>query len=93
MIYMSDEKLARAIRAQVRRDILHLLCQNEKMSVHQIKDKLNVTESTASRHLKQLYDLGTVEFEKDPPEKFYFLKIKEMKEFLVIYDKIVEKMQ
>lgn len=90
---MSDEKLARAIRAQVRRDILHLLCQNEKMSVHHIKDILEITESTASRHLKQLYDLGIVEFERNPPEKFYFLKIKdEMQEFLNIFDRITEKM-
>ncbi len=89
---MPDERLARAIRAQIRRDILHLLCNNEKMSVHQIKDLLNTSESTASRHLKQLYDLGIVDFEKKPPEKFYFLKIKEIKELFIIYDKIVEKM-
>jgi DNA-binding transcriptional ArsR family regulator len=90
---MPDEKLARAIRAKIRRDILHLLCKNQKMSVHKIRDDLNITESTASRHLKQLYDLGIVEFEMKPPEKFYFLKIEEMKELLTIYDKIVEKMK
>jgi len=91
--HMPDEKLARAIRPRIRRDILHILCQNEKISVHEIKDILNVTESTASRHLKQLYDLGLVDFEKKPPEKFYFLKIKEMKDLIDIYDKIVEKMR
>ncbi len=90
---MPDEKLARAIRARIRRDILHLLCQNERLSVHNIKDLLNITESTASRHLKQLYDLGIVDFEKKPPEKFYFLKIEEIKELFEIYDKIVEKMK
>ena len=90
---MPDEKLARAIRARVRRDILHLLCQNEKLSVHEIRDILNVSESTASRHLKQLYDLGMVDFEIKAPEKFYFLKIKELKELFNIYDKIVEKMK
>ncbi len=90
---MAEEKLARAIRAQVRRDILYLLCQNEKMSVHQIRDILNTTESTVSRHLKQLYDLGIVDFERKPPEKFYFLKIKEIKELLNIYDKIIEKIK
>ncbi len=63
------------------------------MSVHEIRDRLNVSESTASRHLKQLYDLGIVNFERKPPEKFYFLKIKELKELFNIYDKIVEKMK
>ncbi len=90
---MPDEKLARAIRARIRRDVLHLLCKNERLSVHNIKDLLNITESTASRHLKQLYDLGIVDYERKPPEKFYFLKIKEMKDLLDIYDKIVEKMR
>ncbi|HDZ16767.1 hypothetical protein LCGC14_1410530 [marine sediment metagenome] len=90
---MPDEKLARAIRARIRRDILHLLCQNERLSVHKIKDLLRITESTASRHLKQLFDLGIVDFESKPPEKFYFLKIEEIKELFEIYDKIVEKMK
>ncbi len=90
---MPDERLARSIRARVRRDILHILCQYEKMSVHQIKDELNITESTASRHLKLLYDLGIVDFQKKPPEKFYFLKIEEIKELFTIFDNIVEKMK
>ena len=89
---MPDEKIARAIRARIRRDILHLLCQNEKLSVHEIRDRLNVSESTASRHLKLLFDLGMVDFEIKAPEKFYFLKIKELKELLEIYDKIVKLM-
>lgn len=73
--------------------MLHLLCQNEKLSVHEIRDILNVSESTASRHLKLLYDLGFVNFEIKAPEKLYFLKIKEMTELLEIYDKIVQIMK
>ena len=90
---MPDDKIARAIRPRVRRDILHLLCQNEKLSVHEIKDRLNITESTASRHLKLLYDLGFLNYMTNPPEKFYFLKIKALKELLEVYDKIVKLME
>jgi len=90
---MSDEKIARAIRPRIRRDILHLLCENEKLSVHKIRDLLNTTESTASRNLKILYDLGFVDFEIKSPEKFYFLKIKEMKELLRVYDMVVDKLK
>ncbi|MHA1255926.1 MAG: metalloregulator ArsR/SmtB family transcription factor [Promethearchaeota archaeon] len=90
---MPDEKIARALRARIRRDMLHLLCRNEKLSVHEIRDRLNVSESTASRHLKLLYDLGLINFETKAPEKFYFLKIKEIAELLEIYDKIVEIMK
>ena len=86
---MPDEKLARAIRARIRRDILRLLCQKEKIAVHEISDVLNITESSASRHLKMLYDFGIVGYEEKPPEKFYYLKIKKIKELIKVYDNIV----
>ena len=54
---------------------------------------LNITESSASKHLKLLYDLGFIDFEEKHPEKFYFLSIKEMEELFKVYDKIVEKMK
>ncbi|MBT6995242.1 winged helix-turn-helix transcriptional regulator [Candidatus Woesearchaeota archaeon] len=90
---MPDEKLARAIRSKIRRDILHILYDKEKVSVHEIAKKLDLSESSASKHLKLLYDLGFINFENKPPEKFYFLKIKEIRELFEIYDKIVEKMK
>jgi DNA-binding transcriptional ArsR family regulator len=88
---MPDEKLARAIRARVRREMLKILCQ-EKASVHEIASKLSITESSASKHLKMLYDLGLLSFEDKPPEKYYSLKIEEIKELFKVYDKVVEKM-
>jgi DNA-binding transcriptional ArsR family regulator len=91
VIIMPDEKLARAIRSRIRRDILQILCQNENISVHGIANKLVITESSASKHLKLLYDLGFVNSENKPPEKFYSLKILEMKELLEIYNKVVER--
>lgn len=90
---MPDEKLARAIRSRVRRDILHILYREEKISVHEIAKQLNITESSASKHLKLLYDLGFIDFENKPPEKFYFLKIKEIRELFKVYDKIVKKLK
>lgn len=88
---MPDEKLARAIRSKVRRDILHILNERGPISVHEIKSILGITESLASKHLKLLYDLGFVKFEKKPPKKFYSLKIKEIGELFAVYDKIVKK--
>lgn len=90
---MPDEKLARAIRSKVRRDMLHILHEKGATSVHEIKNKLGITESLASKHLKLLYDLGFVSFEKKPPEKFYSLKMKEIGELFIVYDKIVERMR
>lgn len=90
---MPDEKLARAIRSRIRREMLHLLNKKEKISVHEIAEKLDITESSASKHLKLLYDLGFINSEDKPPEKFYFLKIKELSELFDVYDRIVEKMK
>jgi len=90
---MPDEKLARAIRSRKRRNILQMLCDKEKMSVHEVADELDLTESSASKHLKLLYDLGLVEYEKKPPEKYYSLKIEEIKEMFEIYNKVVEKIE
>ncbi|MEF8834751.1 MAG: metalloregulator ArsR/SmtB family transcription factor [Candidatus Thermoplasmatota archaeon] len=91
-LIMPDEKLARAIRSRKRRNILQMLCKNEKMSVHEIAEELDLTESSASKHLTLLYDLGLVDYEKKPPEKFYFLKIDEVKEMFEIYNLVAEKM-
>jgi DNA-binding transcriptional ArsR family regulator len=90
---MPDEKLARAIRSRIRREILHILNKKEKVSVHKVATELEITESSASKHLKLLYDLGFVDFEEKHPEKFYFLSIKEIKELFDVYDKIVSKMK
>ena len=90
---MPDEKLARAIRSRIRRDILHILNKKEKVSVHEIADTLSITESSASKHLKLLYDLDFIDFEEKHPEKLYFLRVKEMRKLFDIYDKIVEEMK
>jgi DNA-binding transcriptional ArsR family regulator len=90
---MPDEKLARAIRSRIRRDILHILNKKEKVSVHKIATDLKITESSASKHLKLLYDLGFIDFKEKHPEKFYFLSVKEIKELFKVYDKIVAKMK
>jgi DNA-binding transcriptional ArsR family regulator len=69
-----------------------MLCKKDKISVHEIANKLNITESSASKHLKLLYDLGIVDFENKPPEKFYSLKIKEITDLFKVYNNIVKKM-
>jgi DNA-binding transcriptional ArsR family regulator len=88
---MPDEKLARAIRSRVRRDILHILVSKPKHPVHLIADKLQITESSASKHLKLLHDLGILEFHDEGKERFYSLKIPEIKELLKMYDQVMKK--
>ncbi len=90
MITVSDEKLARAIRARSRRKILKILCGKKRASVHEIAKELNMSESLASRHLKLLYDLKLVDQKYEPPEKFYSLRIKKLKQLFKIYEEVIK---
>ena len=87
---MSDEKLARAIRARSRRKILKILFNKRFASVHEIADKLGMSESLASRHLKLLYDLGLIGQKYEPPERFYFLRVKKLKQLFKAYDEVTK---
>ena len=89
---MADGKLARALSTRIRRSMLQLLCKKRRMSVHEIADKLSITESSASKHLKLLFDLGIIVNDRQPPETYYSLKIKEIKELFKIYNKILKKL-
>ena len=80
-----EEKLSRAISASSRRQILRLLSEKE-FTVKEIASKTQMSVSLASRHLKMLYDLGFLSVRKKFPNKFYSLKVKELKGLLVSYD-------
>ncbi len=89
---MPDEKLARAIRSKIRRDILHILSEQEKEPVHTLANELDITESSASKHLKLLHDLGLLEYQDEGKERFYSLRIKEVKDLLRTYDRVIKKL-
>ena len=86
-----EERLSRALSAAPRRQILRLLAENE-LTVTEIAQQTNQSISLASRHLKLLYDLGFLSINKVTPYKFYSLKFKELKELLIIYDKVITKL-
>ncbi|ADC64501.1 transcriptional regulator, ArsR family [Ferroglobus placidus DSM 10642] len=90
---MPDEKLARALRARIRRRILKKILENGKMNVKQVAEELGISEYSASRHLKLLYDLGILDFEVKHREKYYFLKLKSMKKLLEAYEEVVKELK
>ncbi len=90
---MPDEKLARALRARVRRDMIREIMKNGKMSVNEVAKRLDISEYSASRHLKLLYDLGILDFELKPPEKYYYCRLKSLKELLNAFDRAVEELK
>ena len=85
---LKEEKLSRAISAFSRRQILRLLADTE-MTVKDIAESTEMSVSLASRHLKLLYDLGFLNVRKEFPNKFYSLKVKELKGLLELYDKVI----
>jgi DNA-binding transcriptional ArsR family regulator len=89
---MADERLARALRTKKRRQILQLLVKKEFISVNEISKSLKMSESLASRHLKMLYDMGLLGYNFEPPEKYYFIKIKSLSKMLLAYQNVVKEM-
>ncbi len=83
---MPDEKLARALGAKVRRDIIKLLLKGES-SVCDVAKSLDLTEVNASKHLKKLFDLGLLETKLDGRNRFYSIKFGELKSLIKEFDK------
>ncbi|MBI2668206.1 helix-turn-helix transcriptional regulator [Candidatus Woesearchaeota archaeon] len=88
---LTEERLARGISASSRRQILRLLAEKE-MTVKDIAQQTEMSMSLTSRHLTLLSDLGLLKVRKESPYKYYSLKIKELKELILLYDKVNEKL-
>lgn len=88
---MPDEKLARALSSRIRRDIIHILLKKE-MPVHNIADCMDLSEVNASKHLKKLYDLGLLNSKIIGRERYYSIRINEIKNLIKEYDKVVQKL-
>jgi DNA-binding transcriptional ArsR family regulator len=87
---LQEERLSRAISASSRRKILRLLADKER-TVKEISELTGQSVSLASRHLKMLYDLGFLHMRRQFPNKFYSLKVRELKDLLALYDKVIKK--
>ncbi len=86
-----EEKLSRAISASSRRLILRLICDQE-LTVKDIATQTQMSVSLTSRHLKLLYDLGFLDVRAQFPNKFYSLRVKELKGLLSDYEKVIKKL-
>lgn len=89
---MPEDKLARALGSKVRRDILRLLAKKDKISVHGIAGILNISEPSASKHLKKLYDFGLLNSSNEGRKQFYALKKLGIEQLIMEYDKVVKKL-
>ena len=86
-----DEMLSKAISSRSRRNILRLLCKNPQ-TVTSVSKSINISISLASKHLTLLYYLGIVKAKIKFPEKFYSIKLKNIKNLLKVYDKLLKEL-
>jgi len=86
-----EEIISRALSAGTRRRILRLLSEKE-LNVKDISEKTGMSMSLTSRHLTFLSDLGLLNVRKESPFKFYSIKLKDVKELLVLYDRVIGKL-
>lgn len=89
---MPDDSLARALLSRKRRNILHALLKKE-LSVHQVAEIFDFSEVNASKHLKKLYDLGLLNTKTKGRERYYSIKIPEIKQLIINYDNVVMEMR
>lgn len=87
---MSDERLARALGAKVRRDMIHALLK-EELSVHEIAERLTISEVNSSKHLKKLYDLGLLTTRVEGRVRYYSVKINELANLIKWYAIVASK--
>ncbi len=69
-----------------------MLRDDKKRTVQEIADLVHLSLTAASKHLRLLADFGILGMEQDPPHKYYFLIMPEIKQLVDLYDKIVKKM-
>ena len=58
-----------------RQEILLMLCEEGKLSVNQITNKLDLSRPATSHHLKLLFDVGLLSVEKNGTERFYEVQL------------------
>src|SRR6056297_1824795 len=90
---MTEDQLARAIYSDARRKIIHLLAIQGSLNVQDIADRLNLSKSSASKHLKRLYDFGILEYEKVVREKFYSIRIEKIKDLDHVFRDVAQNMR
>ena len=86
-----DEKLARALSATSRRQILTLLTEKD-MRVKDLAAKTGMSVSLTSRHCTLLMDLGLIKSKVKTSYKYYSVAISQIAELLKAYDKVVRKL-
>lgn len=67
-----------SLQDERRQEILVLLYENGEMSVNALAEKMTISRSAVSHHLKQLLQIGVVAVRKDGRERHYSLSLEKI---------------
>jgi ArsR family transcriptional regulator len=70
--FSNNRALFIALGDKYRQEILLLLGENEKLTVYELSEKLGISRSTTSHHIKILKDAGLLESNKVGVNIYYF---------------------
>ena len=57
-----------------------------------VAEKMGLSEVNASKHLKKLYDLGLLNSRAEGRERYYSIKIMEIKDLIKKYDEVAQRL-
>jgi len=77
----------KALGHPVRISIIDLLEKNDKLTVSQIQEHLQIEQAATSNHLRILKDQSIVKSERDGKNKFYSLKLLKLAEIVSCVEK------
>ena len=90
---MAEDQLARAIYSDARRKIIHLLSAQGSLNVQDIAKRLNLSNSSTSKHLKKLYDFGILKYKRVVREKRYSIRVDRIKDLDHVFKDVAQKMR
>ena len=75
-------RMLKAVAHPIRVEIVDLLSQTEKLSVNELREKLDISQSMTSQHLAQLRNTGVLGSVKEANVCYYYIENKNVLKLL-----------
>ena len=95
MAHKQISKMAEIFKAfsdPTRLRLIRLLASNmeERLTVQELAQKLNISQPAASQHLKVLKNIDVLVVKNERPRKFYYLNLAELKRQKIMLDQLYQ---
>ena len=72
-VFSSAARMLKAVAHPIRIEIINHLVQTKSLSVNEIKEKVQITQSMTSQHLAQLRNAGVLGWTKEANVCYYYI--------------------